>query len=207
MGKGKGAGLILPIRFRTHHEMLAFIEPWCPNLARANWRILSPRDDSYQCIAWADGRTDRHMWPNRSYYRSYSWFAGAVLAEIPEETPVEYFVSGFAIEGYRPCSSSEYEFFFQKVAIYANDAGVTHMARQHFFGKGWLSKLGCLEDILHSKLEDVEGSTAPLEGQYGQVVLILRRSWWRAIRGFGLFRASSAAFRHWRLRRQHEQRV
>jgi len=56
------------------------------------------------------------------------------------------------------------------------------MARQRLFGLGWLSKLGDCEDIYHRKLEDVEGDTSVTAQQYGKVVLVLKRSWWSAIK-------------------------
>jgi hypothetical protein len=46
----------------------------------------------------------------------------------------------------------------------------TQLARQHLFGKGWLSKLGDFEDIIHPKLSDIEGSTDPYAYEYGVVV-------------------------------------
>jgi len=103
--------------------------------------------------------------------------------------------------GYRKCQSNAFEFGFQKVAIYANDLGVTHMARQHFWGRGWLSKLGEEEDILHLKLADIQGDPSPNAGQYGEVAQILKRSWWTAIVRLCLFRSSWAAFKFWVYRR------
>jgi hypothetical protein len=124
------------------------------------------------------------------------------LAPIPEQAPVDYFIEGFKLLGYEPCERPDFEFGYQKVAIYANDAGATHMARQHFSGNGWLSKLGELEDIRHRRLEDVEGDMSAYAGKYGRVSQVLKRSWWVAIR-FGLLSGWWHAFRFWLYRLFH----
>jgi hypothetical protein len=183
------------IHHRPRHVVRSRLSSEFPNLTKADWLVRSPFDDSYQCIAWAAGRTDRSWWPNRDYY----WPAGLPTVDPPEIATVADFSLGFETLGYEKCDSSAFEIGYQKLAIYANEVGVTHMARQHFLGRGWLSKLGDLEDILHRELEDVEGSTSALAGQYGKVVQILRRNWWTAVR-YGLFRTWWAGFRFWVLR-------
>jgi len=158
----------------------------------ANWCVKSPSDDRYQCIAWAACRTDALMWP----HEWYKWFPGLPLVEIDVEAPVDYFVQGFAVLGYRPCESRAFEFGYQKVAIYRSDQGVTHMARQEFFGRGWLSKLGIDGvDIFHEQLEDVAGSMSPMAGQYGMVAQVLKRSWWSALIDLSLFKCIWFALR------------
>lgn len=190
----------MTVQFRPH--VRADIERAFPNLANVEWQIKSPFDDEYQCIAWAACYTDRHMWPSTP---PYWWFPNPnlPLAPIPEEASVDCFLQGFKLLGYEPCSSRKFELGYQKVAIYANDLGVTHMARQHFFGRGWLSKLGVLEDISHRNLEDVEGDMSPLAYQYGTVAQVLRRSWWSAIIRLCLVRSSWAALRFWLYRLVH----
>jgi hypothetical protein len=44
--------------------------------------------------------------------------------------------------GYQACNHSDFEFGYQKIAIYADALAATHMARQRFLGGGWLSKVG-----------------------------------------------------------------
>jgi hypothetical protein len=83
---------------------------------------------------------------------------------------------GFETLGYEPCDIGAFEIDYQKLAIYANEVGVTHMARQHFLGRGWLSKLGNLEDIFHRELQDIAGGTSTLAGQYGEVERFLKRA-------------------------------
>jgi hypothetical protein len=186
-------------RFRTTHEAIPFLYHNFPNLRDAKWRIKSPCDDVYQCIAWAAWYTDRYMWPHQDYW----WFPGTPLfAGFDYEATPDYFIAGFSSIGYRPCTSRKFEFGFQKVAIYANDAGVTHMARQRLFGFGWLSKLGTRdEDIYHAELGDIEGEMSATAGQYGRVVQVLRRSWWAAIK----YRCISRAIRITRELREYRR--
>jgi hypothetical protein len=165
------------VQFRPASQAKIEIENYFPNLITANWEVKSPFDDSYQCIAWAACRTDCQIWP----YYGYTWFQGVPIATDLLQAPVDCFVQGFRTLGYKPCDSKAFEFGYQKLAIYANNGGVTHMARQHFWGRGWLSKLGNLEDIVHDNLEDVEGDMSPSAAEYGKVVKILKRTWWSAL--------------------------
>ena len=156
--------------FRAAPVARADIESIFPTLKKTKWLLKSPYDDGYQCIAWTACFTDRRMWPHQNYW----WFPGLPLAAIDKEANVEHFVQGFKLLGYEPCKSRVFEFGYQKNAIYANDEGVTHMARQHFLGRGWLSKPGHLEDILHYELADLEGAMSPSAGQYGRVAQVLK---------------------------------
>jgi len=170
------------------------------NLRRnRKWRLRSPFSDSYQCIAWAACRTDHKWWP--VHHTEFYWppnlpkITPSPYPWIPwPPTPVDYLVQGFATLGYTSCDRREFEFGYQKVAIYANDGGATHMARQRFFGRGWLSKPGELEDIIHEDLSDIEGAMAATAWQYGQVAQILKRSWWSAVANLCLFRCIWHAF-------------
>jgi hypothetical protein len=156
-----------------------------------NWRLRSPRSDTYQCIAYAGCRTDNKWWP--VVHPQFVWPSDLPrivpnLWGLWPPTPVDYFTQRFARLGYEACSDRSFEFGYQKVAIYANDNGATHMARQRFFGRGWISKPGELEDIIHRDLSDIEGDMAVNMMTYGQVSQVLRRSWWRAMTNGCLFR-------------------
>ena len=104
-----------------------------PRLADVQWRVKSPFDRTYKCIAWAACRTDHIWWPHEDdpLPKGIYWPPG-----IPRNRKVETFVQAFERLGYRPCGKdSSFEFGYQKVAIYAwNPDFVTHMARQHFLG-------------------------------------------------------------------------
>lgn len=175
--------LIPPFRPRAHIE-----SEFLP-LRNIEWSHKSPRTRDYQCIAWAACYTNRRFWPLPSE-EGYFWPNGRPLFD----DSLENFVDTFAMYGYKPCDNPEFEFGFQKVAIYAGREGVRHMARQHFFGRGWLSKLGDEEDILHANLESIEGT---LDFGYGRVERILKRSWWQAVIHLSIFRIAWAALKFW----------
>jgi hypothetical protein len=172
-----------------------------PGLVGKRWIYKSPFDDTYQCIAWAAGDTFHKWWP--VYYPPICyWPDGAPLDET-----VNGFVWAFEMLGYERTDTRDFEFGYQKVAIYAKDTGmVTHMARQHFFGRGWLSKPGDLEDIVHPDLECIEGDPAPFAPGYGVVAQILKRNWWTAANN-GLFNIWWAAFRFWLYRLKGKLRL
>lgn len=177
--------------FRPATEARAALESIFPELVGTAWHLKSPYDDSYQCIAWSAGATDRKWWPTNNPQVSY-WPEG-----VPVDETVQSFVQAFATLGYKDSQNAYFKLGFQKVAIYASSIGlVRHMARQHFLGRGWLSKPGSLEDLLHPTLESIEGDPSPTSNDYGVVVQILERSWWTAAR-HGLFKAWRTALKFW----------
>jgi hypothetical protein len=190
----------MAIVFRSAAEARSQLYQELPALANAQWSIKSPFDTSYQCIAWAACRTDRRWWPWD--HPSCYWPSGFQKFPVYSPVPVDSFADMFEKKfGYTVCRNQNFEFGYQKIAIYANALGVTHMARQSFWGHGWLSKLGTEEDILHSRLGDVAGDLAPMAGQYGEVALVMKRSWWAALKSLCLFWCSWSAARYWFYRR------
>lgn len=165
-----------------------------PRLANVRWRIKSPYDRSYKCIAWAACRTDHIWWPHEEdpIPEGVYWPPG-----IPRNRKVETFVQAFEHLGYKVCGlDSSFEFGYQRVAIYAwNPQFATHMARQHFWGRGWLSKPGMYEDIVHETLESIASDPPYKDSDYGEVFQILKRSWWDALINLCLFRCVWYAFR------------
>jgi hypothetical protein len=142
-------------------SMTEGIEAVFPKLRGTNYRVSSPQDDVYNCIAWAAGATDAWWWPVGT--GKIHWPDGAPRAET-----IEAFRDAFATLGYVVCASDELEPDFQKIAVFANGQGVPkHAARQLPDGR-WTSKLGKQEDIEHA-LHDLTGAV------YGSVVLIMKR--------------------------------
>lgn len=202
VGKAKGNPLDVPAVFRLPAEVRSSLNSHFPNLGKVRWSIKSPWDNTYKCISWAACRTDVIWWPTGGMDQIY-WPPGAAMND-----SIDAFVQAFATIGYVPCGGNvAFELGYQKVAIYAStDGRVQHMARQHAWGRGWLSKLGKLEDILHSDLECIEGDPSPRAvryGSYGKVALALRRTWWRAILNGDLFRGGRTAFSFWLYRLAH----
>jgi hypothetical protein len=140
------------------------LERFFPRLRGSAYRVTSPRDRRYNCIAWAAGDTQRCWWPGAPPDDDgYCWPPG-----VSEEETVAAFLAAFATLGYVPAMGEELEPGWEKVALFADALGVpTHAARQLADGH-WTSKLGRLEDIEHN-LRDLEGE------DYGRVVQVLKR--------------------------------
>ncbi len=172
-----------------------------PRLRNVRWRIKSPFDRSYKCIAWAACRTDYIWWPYQDDPPPLGvyWPPG-----IPRNRKVDSFVAAFEQLGYERCDNRDFEFGYQKVAIYAWDMNTTtHMARQHFLGRGWLSKPGILEDILHPTLESIESEPPHGGADYGIVFQVMRRNWWKGLLNLCLFRCAWYAVVFWLYRLRH----
>src|ERR1035437_3947780 len=122
-----------------------------PNLAPGNHRITSPAAYDYNCIAWAAGDNTMWWWPIPGPRGSY-WPTG-----IARQETLASFQAAFEHLGYAPCSEAALELGIEKIAIYADAAGVpTHAARQLPTGY-WTSKLGPNVDIIHIDLAAIEG--------------------------------------------------
>jgi hypothetical protein len=131
-----------------------------PGLAKTGYRKTSEADGTYNCIAWAAGRTDSFWWPHADAY----WPPG-----VPLVLTVDAFVQAYEAVGYRTCADSILERGFEKVAIYANAKLVpTHAARQVPNGE-WTSKLGLHIDIRHADPNALIGR------DYGAPVRFMRR--------------------------------
>ncbi|PSO43049.1 hypothetical protein BRC19_03300 [Candidatus Saccharibacteria bacterium QS_5_54_17] len=127
---------------------------------RGCYKVTSPQDDRYNCIAWAAGSTNRWWWPSQFSY----WPEEAAL-----ECTIEAFEEVYRLLDYEVCEDSSLEDGYEKIAIYADSHGIpTHAAKQLQNGK-WSSKLGGFEDIEHESLWSLEGNN------YGKVVLFMKK--------------------------------
>ncbi len=126
-----------------------------------DYRVTSPQDFRYNCVAWAAGTDEGWWWPGHGFDWPF---------EHTEDESLSTFIRAFTTLGYEPCGNGTLEDGFEKIAIYQSSYGeVSHVARQLNSGR-WTSKLGTLEDIEH-------GSPIELEGdRYGVVVQYMRRS-------------------------------
>jgi hypothetical protein len=139
---------------------MAVQESLFPNLAGTGYRITSPPDSTYNCIAWAASVTSDWWWPDPDGFDF--WPSGIV-----RECTVDAFILAFATCGFTPCSDGSLEPGWERVAIYATHEGPTHMARQ-LANDQWTSKLGPDDDIEHT----LDGLVSPI---YGSIVQFLRR--------------------------------
>ncbi len=138
------------------------IESAFTNLNPGEYRITSPADHRYNCIAWA--ADDTNNWWEPSRLRGSYWPPG-----VDKEYSLESFVHAFVAHEYSACETEEFEIGFEKIAIYADRLGIpSHAARQIESG-WWTSKLGEMEDIEHKTLAALEGRI------YGTVAQIMKR--------------------------------
>jgi hypothetical protein len=131
-----------------------------PRLTDKNHLISSPSTDNYNCIAWAYEVSNKWMWPgNPDCYWS---------SDIAGVDELQALIQLYIDVGYEICDSGQREDGFKKVAIYVNQEGPQHAARQLESGH-WTSKLGICEDIEHDTLEALEGES------YGKAKVFLRK--------------------------------
>ena len=135
-----------------------------PGLHSGNYRVTSPQDTRYNCIAHANGDSSKKWdcpgFPHPGYY----WPTGAVKGQ-----GIEALESCFQSQGYERCDNGEAESGFEKVALYAdNNCEWTHAAKLEQNGK-WSSKLGSSHDIMHHSAHCFGGS------EYGDVLYFMKR--------------------------------
>lgn len=128
-----------------------------PRLFGNEYQLTSKKSRRYNCLAWALGAND--VW----------WDAGVGGAwpdGVPDDGSVLAAIRFFEHFGYTCAADAELKEGLLKIAIYGDDQGYTHAARQLANGR-WSSKLGKLQDIEHHKLESLFGR------RYGTVVQIM----------------------------------
>jgi hypothetical protein len=134
---------------------------WFPKLASTPHRITSAYDPKYNCIAWAAGDTRRWWEPDEG--EDCYW-----PPNVPREYSLDGYIQAFESIGFTRCDSHDLEPGFEKVAIFANDAGPTHASKQSGDGS-WSSKLGVFEDIEHV-LEALAGDDSEECGRIAQIL-------------------------------------
>jgi hypothetical protein len=132
-----------------------------PGLRSQLYQINSPKDDRYNCIAFAAGDDQNWWWPDAA--GEDTWPAGVVRAET-----VDAFRDAFATLGYVVCDHEHLESGFEKIALFALAGVPKHAAKQLSNGR-WVSKLGLGEDIEHA-VHDLTGTV------YGAVTLVMKRA-------------------------------
>lgn len=132
-----------------------------PNLRKSKYTVASEASEKYNCVSLVAGTKKLIWWPNEHGY----WPIGCKRTE-----EVESFVAAFRRDiGFDRCDDGDFEPGVAKIAIFAENDEVLHVAIQPTDRNGlWLSKLGDEYDILHA-LNALEG------GDYGDVVCFLSR--------------------------------
>jgi hypothetical protein len=136
------------------------LERLFPNLKSTGYKIASPYDPSYNCIAWAAG--DTSTWWEPDPMGIYYWPLG-----IPRRYSLEAYRAVYMSLGYDTISREDFEPGFQKIAILAKAGRPTHASKQ-LESVHWSSKLG--------KNVDIEHTFQGLIGDfYGTVEFILKK--------------------------------
>lgn len=99
------------------------LEDIFPGLRGQAYQIKSPKDDSYNCIAFAAGDVQAWWWPDAA--GEDSWPAGATRTET-----VEAFRDAFTTLGYSVCDDEQIEVDYEKIALFALAGAPKHVARQ-----------------------------------------------------------------------------
>src|SRR5882762_924674 len=120
---------------------MAVNESLFPDLARTGYRLTSPPDAIYNCIAWALGHNSSWWWPDPAGFDFWP------VTLLREET-LAAFNDLFRFLGYELCEGENLEVGWVKVALFGLDGNPTHAARQLANGR-WTSKLGPDDDIEH----------------------------------------------------------
>jgi hypothetical protein len=141
-----------------------------PKLSADGAQKTSEASQQYNCIAWSAKRDKEHWWEPKPQEPWDYW-----PQSIPDDYSFESFVLIFEKRGYKKCGlDSRFEFFYKKVALYADTEGFTHVCDQLNSG-AWWSKLAADEDIQHNSLEALEGS---IGNEYGKVQQVLKKRCW-----------------------------
>lgn len=137
-----------------------WIEDLFPNLKQSDYKITSPYDPTYNCIAWA--AEDTSSWWEPDPMGVCYW-----PSEIPRKYSVEAYRAAYESIGYNEISKENLESGYQKVTIFSKAGIPTHASRQLESGY-WTSKIGRNVDIEHN-LQGVCGDS------YGNVEIILKK--------------------------------
>ena len=128
------------------------IERDFPELTGAGYKIKSPEDINYNCLAFALG-DHRNWWEPPGNTGSY-WPDG-----FPDDITAPTVVTIFKVHGFTVESDGTIEPATDSIAIYADGDQWTHFSR--FTGGPWMSKLveqaGEGHDIEHSSPQALEG--------------------------------------------------
>ena len=118
-----------------------------------HFKITSPKDQKYNCIAWANQHSDIWWWPYPSLDGVCEW-------PIPDHNSHEStLIALFESRGFILCDDWQFDKAFVKVALYVDNTGdFTHAARQDRAGL-WKSKLGPSFDIVHGSPQSIENQT------------------------------------------------
>ncbi len=116
-----------------------------------NHQVKGAADKSYNCIAWAVGRSDANWDPKEGDDPDVNYFWPP---NVPSDYQVTSLIAALDSMGFVICTDGSLEDGVEKVAIYADGTEYMHAARQLENGK-WTSKMGKAQQIEHDAPEDL----------------------------------------------------
>jgi hypothetical protein len=124
----------------------------------------------YNCHAWAADDDTRWWEPSPPGQRPPPGIRIFWPGGVDTAPSVSNYMAAFATKGFQPTATASHDIGVEKIALYANQAGIAlHTARQLPSGR-WTSKLGAEIDIEHETPDLLEGP------KYGRVVTFMARS-------------------------------
>ena len=99
------------------------ILPQFPNSISEPLEQKSPKDNRYNCIAWAFGINNLRLWPNNFPFEVWP-------PNIPNTVTLDAFIKLYELIGYQICNNSLLETSKEKIAIFTLSGRPTHAAKQ-----------------------------------------------------------------------------
>lgn len=154
-------------------EANLYLKQCFPHLNRKNalFKVTSPRDESYNCIAWAMGLNDRWVDPDDA---SGHWWP-VKYSDINTQKSREVLLKAFESMGFRECANDNIEKHFDKIALYYNPLTNewTHAARV-LSRIEYHSKAGKAWDFHHGPGDALKNILNP-KVSYGSVYAFMKR--------------------------------
>jgi hypothetical protein len=130
------------------------LEDCFPALRGRSYRITSPNNDEYNCVAWVLRDTSRWWEPAVD---GFYWPRQIDPDDLdPDEDLAEY-LRMFVERGFNECEDGQLETDVEKIAIFASGSSFEHVAYQAPDGQ-WSSKMGPFNDIRHPLVADLVGT-------------------------------------------------
>ena len=144
-----------------------------PGLEGTSFEVTSTPTAEYNCAIWAC----KHEWAlgERDVFWSHREGKGYYWPPEVERGPsVDCYMKAFETESFEACADGSLEAGTEKIAVFGDDDGFTHVARQLEDGT-WTSKLGSDCDISHELQALVAKRSPRANYRYGSIAGYMRR--------------------------------
>ena len=146
------------------------IERIFPKLHGTDWKIKSPKDPRYNCVAWAVHNEINKGYPIRWWepdkMNLYYWPLGLLRGDYS----IKAYQAMFESLGYKECSREDFGTKYDNIAVFTDQGRFRHVCRQRK-SSVWTSKMGPKQDIDHP-LEAVSGKVYGIPTVYLQKQIV-----------------------------------